>query len=110
MKYAAPIGDMLAGCYRSADPTRLVGKEDQFMISTQFQACEARRAFPCFDEPNLKASFTLEVEAKSDLVVLSNMPPRCSEKSSSDGLTRTIFHETPKMSTYVSLSIFPHIS
>lgn len=109
--FRAPIGDMFAGCYRSkyksiygTDPTVFEDEDDRYMISTQFQACEARRAFPCFDEPNLKASFVLEIEASSNLVVLSNMPQRSREQSNNDGLTRTVFQESPKMSTYVSFT------
>lgn len=108
--FTAPIGDMMTGCfrsiYKSAEDTAAsacIGRDDAFMICTQFQACEARRAFPCFDEPNLKASFGLEIETRSDLVVLSNMPQKQSCKTlTNDGLTRVIFEETPKMSTYVS--------
>jgi aminopeptidase N len=50
--------------------------EHHLMFSTQFEACDARRAFPCFDEPNLKATFDFEVEIPSDLVALSNMPEK----------------------------------
>lgn len=103
--FTAYIGDTLAGCYRSkpAVADDVAGTDDQWMISTQFQACEARRAFPCFDEPNLKATFVLEIVARSDLVVLSNTPQRQRSNEPGDsGLIRVTFEETPKMSTYVS--------
>lgn len=109
--FTAPIGGTMAGCYRSrytlADGNAAwtsAGGKEQYMISTQFQACEARRAFPCFDEPNLKASFVLEIEASSNLVLLSNMPEKSRHNSGQDGLTRVVFEESPKMSTYVSSS------
>ena len=72
------------------------------MFSTQFEACEARRAFPCFDEPNLKASFEFEVEIPDDLVALSNMPEKTVTKGRKDGLKKVAFEKTPAMSTYVS--------
>ncbi len=42
---------------------------------TQFESVDARKAFPCFDEPALKASFTLSVTAPRDLTVVSNTLP-----------------------------------
>ncbi len=66
---------------------------------TQFEATDARRMFPCFDEPGMKARFRLTVCAPANLAVLSNMPI-VGEKS--DGRLRTVsFGETPVMSTYL---------
>ena len=44
------------------------------MAVTQFAATEARRAFPCLDEPSFKAEFTLHVACQQDKTVTSNMP------------------------------------
>ncbi len=71
------------------------------MFSTQFESCDARRAFPCFDEPNLKATFDFSIEIPDDLVALSNMPEKAVNKSSK-GLKVVSFERTPVMSTYVS--------
>ncbi|OAL25485.1 hypothetical protein AYO22_04804 [Fonsecaea multimorphosa] len=76
--------------------------EHHYMFSTQFEACAARRAFPCFDEPNLKASFEFEVEIPEDLVALSNMPEKSTSKGSKDGLKKVAFEKTPAMSTYLA--------
>ncbi|EXJ93649.1 glutamyl aminopeptidase [Capronia coronata CBS 617.96] len=109
IKYKGTINNAMAGFYRSkykptvtpASTTPTDG-EYHYMLSTQFEACEARRAFPCFDEPNLKASFEFEVEIPEDLVALSNMPEKSVTKGSKDGLKKVAFEKTPAMSTYLA--------
>ena len=44
------------------------------MASTQFQITDARRAFPCLDEPELKAKFSLSLGRTQDMKSVSNMP------------------------------------
>lgn len=119
---AIPIGDAvlsinftgtmnaaLAGFYRAkykpaVTPAAGTVKngDHHYMFSTQFEACDARRAFPCFDEPNLKASFEFEIEIPDDQVALSNMPEKAVVKGSKEGLKKVSFEKTPAMSTYVS--------
>ena len=71
------------------------------MGSTQFEALDARRAFPCWDEPSRKATFTLTLTVDKDSQALSNMP-EASNVVQADGKTRKIaFLPTPKMSTYL---------
>jgi aminopeptidase N len=98
----------MAGFYRSkykpaTTPSSGTPKEadDFYMFSTQFEACDARRAFPCFDEPNLKATFELEIEIQEDQTALSNMPETTTKKGRKDGLKVVSFEKTPAMSTYV---------
>ncbi|EXJ91650.1 glutamyl aminopeptidase [Capronia epimyces CBS 606.96] len=119
IKYKGTINNAMAGFYRSkykpvvtpASGTPTDG-EHHYMFSTQFEACEARRAFPCFDEPNLKASFEFEVEIPDDLVALSNMPEKRVTKGSKDGLKKVAFEKTPAMSTYLAawaIGDFEHV-
>ncbi|EAS30841.3 aminopeptidase 2 [Coccidioides immitis RS] len=75
--------------------------DDYFMLSTQFEACDARQAFPCFDEPNLKATFDFEIEVPKDLVAISNMPIKSTREGSNPGLKFVSFDRTPIMSTYL---------
>lgn len=85
-------------------PSENTPKEGDFhyMFSTQFESCDARRAFPCFDEPNLKATFDFEIEIPKGLTALSNMPVKSTRDGSNSGLQFVTFDRTPIMSTYVS--------
>lgn len=74
--------------------------EHHVMFSTQFESCDARRAFPCFDEPNLKCTFDLDIELPEDQIALSNMPEK-EIKKGKDGLKIVSFETTPIMSTYL---------
>ncbi|GIZ46634.1 hypothetical protein CKM354_000975300 [Cercospora kikuchii] len=101
------MNNHMAGFYRSKyKPTvpasQSVARDSEwhYMFSTQFESSDARRAFPCFDEPNLKATFDFEIEIPEDLVALSNMPEKQTRKSK-DGHKIVSFDRTPIMSTYL---------
>lgn len=69
------------------------------MLTTQFESTGARMAFPCVDDPSWKAVFRLTVKVDDGLDVISNMPPEKVETSK--GRKTYVFHETPRMSTYL---------
>ena len=69
-------------------------------LFTQFENSDARRFLPCWDEPGRKATFSLTVTAPADEMALSNMPV-AETTALPDGLARTRFAETPKMSSYL---------
>lgn len=102
----------MAGFYRAkykpvvkpAESTPSNSDGDHLMFSTQFGSCDARRALPCFDEPNLKATFNLSIEIPDDLIALSNMPEK-EATLSKKGFKVVSFERTPVMSTYVSLNM-----
>jgi aminopeptidase N len=107
IKFQGTINNDMAGFYRSkykppVTPAASVPKdgEHHVMFSTQFESCDARRAFPCFDEPNLKATFDFEIELPEDQVALSNMPEKSTRKGK-DGFSVISFERTPIMSTYL---------
>ena len=96
--FTGELHDKLRGYYRSRY-TDAEGRQ-RFLATTQFEATDARRAFPCWDEPALKATFAVTLEFPSDLVAVSNMPV-ASETQTSSGTRRVRFAETPRMSTYL---------
>lgn len=104
------VHDDMAGFYRSrykppaaAAALASVPRDDEwhYMFSTQFEAFYARRAFPCVDEPNRKATFDVDLEVPADQVAVSNMPVRAVGPSRRDGWHVVSFETTPVMSTYL---------
>jgi puromycin-sensitive aminopeptidase len=69
------------------------------IAATQFEAADARRVFPCFDEPGFKARWRLSIEAPKPGVVLSNGTPEREEDLG--GRRRITFSETPPLPTYL---------
>ncbi|KAL0074682.1 aminopeptidase [Phycomyces blakesleeanus] len=65
------LNDQMAGFYRSSYKDD--NGEVQYLATTQFEATDARRAFPCWDEPSLKATFDVTLIVPDHLTALSNM-------------------------------------
>jgi puromycin-sensitive aminopeptidase len=66
---------------------------------TQFEAADARRVFPCFDEPGFKAPWRIALEVEPGVVALSNGSPIGEEKTASGRLVA--FSPTPPLPTYL---------
>jgi puromycin-sensitive aminopeptidase len=64
------LNEKLKGFYRSV--YQLPSGEQKYAAVTQFEAIDARRAFPCWDEPSLKATFEVRIIAEADRTVVSN--------------------------------------
>ncbi|MFN8640554.1 MAG: M1 family metallopeptidase [Candidatus Binatia bacterium] len=97
-------GEILArlrGFYRSQ-------KDGARYAATQFEAADARRAFPCFDEPAFKARFALTLDIPSHLVAIANGPV-VRETDLGGGRKEVEFAETPPISSYlVAYTVGPY--
>jgi aminopeptidase N len=92
------LNDKLRGFYRS------VYRDDEgnqkTIATTQFEATDARRAFPCWDEPDFKATFGVTLVVDEDLTAISNNP-EISREPVGNGKVAVTFSDTMKMSTYL---------
>lgn len=87
-----PVG-LFAQQYKTPDGV------DGELLSTMFEATDARRMFPCWDEPAFRAVFKLTVTVPASWAVYSNMPP--ASRTVHGELATTSFDATPKMPTYL---------
>ncbi|KAK7112907.1 hypothetical protein V1264_012283 [Littorina saxatilis] len=100
LSFTGQLNDKMKGFYRSKYTTP-DGKE-RFAAVTQFEATDARRAFPCWDEPAIKATFDVTLVGPKDRVILSNMPVTTETALESDANQKVVtFQRTPIMSTYL---------
>ncbi|CAH1757417.1 826_t:CDS:10 [Entrophospora sp. SA101] len=98
IEFTGILNDKMAGFYRSSYVDESGNK--RYLVTTQFEATDARRAFPCWDEPAIKATFDITLIVPSELTALSNMNV-ISEKPLADGKKEVMFAKTPIMSTYL---------
>jgi aminopeptidase N len=84
---------MFSQAYSQPDGTK------GLLVSTKFEATDARRMFPCWDEPAFRARFRLSVTAPARWVAVSNMP--VTQRTTHRDLATTSFDRSPKMPTYL---------
>ncbi|WOL09047.1 hypothetical protein Cni_G17800 [Canna indica] len=105
--FQGTLNDKMKGFYRSVYEHN---GEKKNMAVTQFEPADARRCFPCWDEPAFKATFKITLEVPSSLVALSNMPV---SHEKLDGPVKTLsFQESPIMSSYlvaVVIGLFDYV-
>lgn len=98
IEFDGTLNDKMCGFYRSVHKDE--NGVQKVVATTQMEATDCRRAFPCFDEPSLKATFDISIAADPKLTVLSNNSVSKVEKLD-NGKQITHFNSTPKMSTYL---------
>jgi aminopeptidase N len=94
IRYTGILNDELRGFYLGKDP------QGRKYAATQFEATDARRAFPCFDEPAYKATFDLTAVAANGMTAISNMKV-ISDAPGPEGMHTVRFATTPRMSSYL---------
>src|SRR6266403_2172085 len=75
----------------------------KIMLGTQFEATDARRFFPCWDEPAFRARFQLTVVVPENWLAVSNMPVESERKIA--GGKEVCFAPTPPMSSYLNVFV-----
>ena len=98
ISFTGTINDKLRGFYRSSF-TNDEGIE-QVIGTTQMQSTDCRRAFPCWDEPDFKATFGITLVVRDYDTVVSNSP-EVKRQPRADGLVAITFADTMIMSTYL---------
>ncbi|ELT91342.1 hypothetical protein CAPTEDRAFT_224136 [Capitella teleta] len=96
--FSGPLSQNMAGMYWSSYPEE---GQTKYMIATQFEAPDARRAFPCMDEPALKATFNVTLHHQSHMTALTNMPEH-EQIPGENNWVATVFEKTSVvMPTYL---------
>ena len=83
------------GLHRFVDPV-----DGETYLYTQYEPADSRRVMACFEQPDLKASYTFVVHAPAGWQVLSNQPVLSAETAG--GSQRVAFAPTPPLSSYIT--------
>ena len=108
---AGPAGLRIAyhGSFNKLGSDGLFKMEDagNWYVYTQFESIDARKAFPCFDEPAYKTPWQLTVHVNASDTAVSNTPVQ-SETPEPDGRKKVVFGETKPLPSYlVALGVGP---
>ncbi len=98
IRFTGILNNDLRGFYRSVYTTD--DGDEKVIATTQFEATDARRAFPCWDQPDFKATYTVSLIIDDGLMAVSNAAEKTREVLDS-GKVKVNFAETMKMSTYL---------
>jgi puromycin-sensitive aminopeptidase len=98
LEFSGTLNDQLHGFYRSV--FKDASGTSHTIAATQFEATDARRAFPCFDEPDRKAVFSVTLDVSKDVAAFSNSPVEQISPLGSE-LETIQFADTIPMSSYL---------
>ena len=96
LRVVASLAYSTPGFHRSTDPV-----DGKVYTYTKFEPDHARRVFACFEQPDLKAPFTISVIAPADWTVIATQPTPEPTPGPTSGLARWDFPPTPRLSTYL---------
>jgi puromycin-sensitive aminopeptidase len=99
VEFAGELVEALAGLYKS--PYKRADGTSAWAAVTQFQATDARRCFPCWDEPDKKAVFRLKVNTPAHMTAISNNVVENVAVVSEGARKVWTFAPSPKMSSYL---------
>lgn len=96
INFEGNLGDR-AGFYRSSYVNKR--NESRWLATTHFEPTDARSAFPCYDEPGIRAPIKLTIAHGQEYTAIANMPFKT--KTTGGLYTTTVFEETPPMPVYL---------
>src|SRR6266508_4624177 len=99
IQFSGILNDKLHGFYRST--YKDAKGQEKALASTQFESTDARRAFPCWDEPAFKAVFQVTLVVDEKLTAISNARVLRETVLPGTGKKEVVFADTMKMSTYL---------
>ncbi|KAL4706798.1 hypothetical protein ACJJTC_018179 [Scirpophaga incertulas] len=98
ISYNAPMRTDMVGIYRSWYSNF---GDIHWMAASKFSSTYARSAFPCYDEPSLKATFDVIITRQNNFKSWSNMELKEKKSSVYNGYEDDVYYTTPLMSTYL---------
>jgi len=98
LDFAGKINEAVEGLYYARYQEEGTG-EKKLMLATHMEPTDARRMFPCWDEPSFRAKFRLNAVVPANFTTISNMPIESDKKTDAGKEVR--FAETPPMSSYL---------
>ena len=99
IRFSGILNDKLHGFYRST--YKDANGQERRLASTQFESTDARRAFPCWDEPAFKAVYGVSLIVEERLTAISNARVTRETALPESGKKKVAFADTIKMSTYL---------
>ena len=99
IQFSGILNDKLHGFYRST--YKGADGKDKPLASTQFESTDARRAFPCWDEPAFKAVYQVTLVIDEGLTAISNARTMRETALAKTGKKEVVFADSMKMSTYL---------
>lgn len=94
LQYEAPFGPSLSGLYR-------VEEGGQAFAFTQFEPNDARRAFPCFDEPGFKVPFQVAITVPEGMLAVANTPELRRRETPASGMVSYEFVASEPLPSYL---------